>query len=141
MCLGLYPLDNDTSKWMKMARHILPSLFIITLTCAIWSCLSFIIKFTYVNMEATLFTFMCVVVYVGLLSVMIIAFFSRSEIIALFDELSKIDAPISIQALMLSKIGYLKYAKTYYNEKNEEHQAILLAIEKRLKSSRRKIPI
>lgn len=57
------------------------------------------------------------------------------------DELSKLDAPITIQALTKSKIEYLKYAKAFCNEENAEHEKVLLAIEKRLKSSRRKIPL
>lgn len=59
---------------------------------------------------------------------------------ARFDELSQIGAPITIQALTKTKTEYLKYAKTFCNEENDEHKTILLAIEKRLKSSRRKIP-
>lgn len=41
-------------------------------------------------MEATIFTFMVALVYVGLISVQAIAYFSRSDITALFEQLSEI---------------------------------------------------
>lgn len=54
------------------------------------------------------------------------------------DELSEIGAPITIQSLIKSKTEYLKYAKKFCSEENDKHKIILVAIEKRLKSSRRK---
>lgn len=55
------------------------------------------------------------------------------------DELSKIGAPITIQVLIRSKADYLKYVKKFCNEDNDEQKLILLAIEKRLTNSRRKV--
>lgn len=57
------------------------------------------------------------------------------------DELSQLGASITITALTKSKTEYLKYAKTFCDEKNDEHKIISLSIEKRLKSSRRKMSI
>lgn len=57
------------------------------------------------------------------------------------DELSKIGAPVTIQALIKSKTEYLKHAKMFCDEENDENKTTLLAIEKRLKSSKRKMPI
>lgn len=90
MYLGLYPATNGSSKLTRMARRILPVLFIVVILCAILGCSSFIIKFKYINMEATIFTFMVALVYVGLISVQAIAYFSRSDITALFEQLSEI---------------------------------------------------
>lgn len=66
---------------------------------------------------------------------------SLHEMEARVDELSKIGAPITVDALNKHKAHYLKYVKNYCNEENEEHKIILLNIEIRLKSSRRKMRI
>lgn len=66
---------------------------------------------------------------------------SLNEIKARVDELPKIGAPITVEALNKHKAHYMKYVKEYCNEENEEHKTILLDIEIRLKSSRRMVRI
>lgn len=89
--LCLYPANGcSISRYTRFGRRILPLLLIFLILCAIVVSLSFIIKFQSSNVEATLFTFIVLVVYVGLLYIMAIAFFSRSRIVALLEQLTKI---------------------------------------------------
>lgn len=88
--LGLHPDNNESSAWDRMIRRILPVVFVVFTLCAMLSCLSFIIKFSRINMEATLFTAMVTLVYVGLAFIIAFAFVSRSDVASVFEELSEI---------------------------------------------------
>lgn len=66
---------------------------------------------------------------------------SLNELKARTDELTKIGAPVTIEALNKHKSHYLKYVKSHCNEENEVHRITLLDIEIRLKSLRRKMRI
>lgn len=63
---------------------------------------------------------------------------SIDDLRARFVELSAIGAPIKVRALIITKTEYFKYAKLYCDDENEEHQSILLTIEKRLEESLRR---
>lgn len=63
---------------------------------------------------------------------------SIDELRARFGELTAIGIPITIQGLLKTKTDYLKYVQLFCDDGNEEHQSILLTIEKRSKSSSRK---
>lgn len=88
--LSLYPVNNEPRKWMRIVYRILPMLFVVVMLCAISACLSFVIKFKYINAEATIFTIMVALVYVGLIFIMAFAVLSRCGIIILFEQLTKI---------------------------------------------------
>lgn len=89
--LCLHPANGSSiSKWTRIGRRMLPLLLLVLILCAITVSLSFIIKFQSTNVEATLFTFIVLMVYVGLLYIMVIAFHSRSCIVALLEQLTKI---------------------------------------------------
>lgn len=87
---SLYPNNDESKKWTRVARCILPLLYVVIISCAILGCLSFIMKFKSTNMEATLFTVMVALVYVGLIFIMAFAFFSRSNLASMFEGLSEI---------------------------------------------------
>lgn len=82
--------DSSMSKWTRIVRHIFPLLLFAWILSAIADSLCFIIKFKSINVEATLFTFVEFVVYIGLIYIMAIAFFSRRHIAALLGQLTKI---------------------------------------------------
>lgn len=95
--LNLYYPSSDTTipKRTRMGRRILPLFLIVLILCAITVSLCFIIKFKSTNVEATLFTFVILTVYVGLFYIMAIAFFSRPRIAALLEQLTRIYAASS----------------------------------------------
>lgn len=90
MYLNLYPGNSELSKRMRIIRRILPLIFIVVVSSAILGCGSYIIKPTHINAEATIFTAMVALVYVGLVFLMAFAFLSRSDITFMFEHLSEI---------------------------------------------------
>lgn len=90
MYFNLYPGNSELNKRMRMIRRILPLIFIVVMSSAILGCGSYIIKPKHINAEATIFTAMVALVYVGLVFLMAFAFLSRSDIMCMFEHLSEI---------------------------------------------------
>lgn len=111
--LSLHPDNNESNKWIRVARRILPLLFVVVISCAILGCLSFIMKFKSTNMEATLFTAMVALVYVGLIFIMVFAFFARYKLTTMFEGLSEIYETSTDLAPYL--INYFTIYKTSIN--------------------------
>lgn len=88
--LWMHPIDEDATKWQKTVNLVFSLLVFVIHLCSMMSAATFIFKNVSFDMEESLYAILQTVASSACFYVMIIGFYSRRKMLAIFRGLSKI---------------------------------------------------
>lgn len=84
------PTDEFSSKWKTIVRFAIPLMLFISCMCIVTAYLAFILKNVFSHFEDCIYTFGLLITFITMVYTMIIAFYYRHRVPAIFENLTTI---------------------------------------------------
>lgn len=102
--LAVYPSDKSDKKWKKFASIIICLVIFIANVCGLIASIAFFMKFISIDLEGSIYASYQITGILPLLLAMLISFVLRSNIIDIFEKLTKIYNDRKINSLFFKCI-------------------------------------